>query len=121
MKKQISTREFARLAADNNAIVFRAPYCTAQRLLTFADAEYYNAGVYGWNCEFHLLRPADFRTNAPAVWICTGYRNLTGARIPDLGIWEEEARYLPFDKLSDYIDQFADYLIDLYEQEGNNQ
>ena len=40
------------------------------------DAAYYNAGLYGWNCDIYI----DYMHDTA---ITTGYRNMRGERIPD--------------------------------------
>lgn len=46
-------------------------YCELQELLSNAD--YYNAGVYGWNWDGFIINNK---------LIISGYRNLKGTRIP---------------------------------------
>lgn len=45
--------------------VFSVGYCGAQALLSGTSPFAYNAGVYGWNCDYY---------NFGGVIICTGYR-----------------------------------------------
>lgn len=45
--------------------VFSVGYCGAQHLLICTSPFAYNAGVYGWNCDYY---------NFNGVIICTGYR-----------------------------------------------
>ena len=45
--------------------VIRVSYCAAQHLLTYQAPFAYNAGVYGWNCDYY---------NINGIIICTGYR-----------------------------------------------
>lgn len=111
MKEQIAAKTFQRIADSNeNAVVFRAPYCSAQMLLSTSDAYYYNKGVYGWNCDMYLLSTADHHAGKPAIWICTGYRNLTGKKIPNLAEWEERARKADWSEREAIAEEFADYL-----------
>lgn len=56
--------------------VFRCGYCDLQDIYRWNDPTYYNAGVYGWNCDLYV----DYKTD---TIITTGYRNMRGARIPD--------------------------------------
>ena len=56
--------------------VFSCGYCDLQEITRGIDEPiYYNCGVYGWNYDGYV----DYRTDTA---ITTGYRNMTGARIP---------------------------------------
>lgn len=55
---------------------FYAGYCDLQYIMRGEEPTYYNAGVYGWNCDIYT----DFSRD---IAITTGYRNMTGKRIPD--------------------------------------
>lgn len=55
--------------------IFRAGYCELQAILNRDNAQFYNAGVYGWNCDIYI----DWKTD---IAITTGYRNMRGASIP---------------------------------------
>lgn len=55
--------------------VFRAGYCDLQYIMKYEDAAYYNAGVYGWNCDVYVHWGKD-------IAITTGYRNMRGRTIP---------------------------------------
>lgn len=55
--------------------VFRCGYCDLQNICKFLEPTYYNAGVYGWNCDIY--------THGKFIAITTGYRNMKGERIPD--------------------------------------
>ena len=54
---------------------FRCGYCDLQYIMRGKEPTYYNAGVYGWNCDIYT----DYQTD---IAITTGYRNMTGERIP---------------------------------------
>lgn len=56
--------------------VYRCGYCDLQYIMKGEEPTYYNCGVYGWNYDAYC----DFKRN---IAITTGYRNMTGARIPD--------------------------------------
>lgn len=56
--------------------VFRAGYCDLQYIMKYNEPQYYNSGVYGWNCDVYC----DFSRD---IAITTGYRNMAGKRIPD--------------------------------------
>lgn len=55
--------------------VFRAGYCDLQYIYRYDDPQYYNCGVYGWNCDIYI----DYKRD---IAITTGYRNMRGERIP---------------------------------------
>lgn len=55
--------------------VFRAGYCDLQDIYKYDDPQYYNCGVYGWNCDIYV----DYKRD---IAITTGYRNMRGERIP---------------------------------------
>lgn len=65
--------------------VWRCGYCDLQYIMKGTDATYYNAGIYGWNCDVYVDYMHD-------VAITTGYRNMRGERIPDEVIDEFTAR-----------------------------
>jgi hypothetical protein len=54
---------------------FQCGYCDLQDIMRYKEPTYYNAGVYGWNCDVYT----DYRTD---IAITTGYRNMTGRQIP---------------------------------------
>ena len=56
--------------------VFYCGYCDLQYIMRGAEPTYYNCGVYGWNCDIYCHFGKD-------IAITTGYRNMTGRRIPD--------------------------------------
>lgn len=56
--------------------VFYCGYCDLQYIMRGEEPTYYNSGVYGWNCDIYT----DFSRD---IAITTGYRNMTGKRIPD--------------------------------------
>jgi hypothetical protein len=43
--------------------------------MRYEEPNYYNSGVYGWNCDIYC----DFKRD---IAITTGYRNMAGERIP---------------------------------------
>lgn len=55
--------------------VFQTGYCDLQYIFHHEQPQYYNAGVYGWNCDIYTDYARD-------IAITTGYRNMTGKRIP---------------------------------------
>lgn len=56
--------------------VYRCGYCDLQYIMRGEEPNYYNAGVYGWNCDIYC----DFKRD---IAITTGYRNMTGKMIPN--------------------------------------
>lgn len=60
---------------SNFSKCFYAGYCDLWHIMKGEDPIYYNSGVYGWNCDVYC----DFKRN---IAITTGYRNMTGERIP---------------------------------------
>ncbi len=56
-------------------MVFRCGYCDLCNIFKYDDANFYNCGVYGWNCDIY--------TYGLTAAITTGYRNMRGVRIPD--------------------------------------
>ena len=57
------TRKYIKTVYNNS--VFSVGYCGAWHLLSGTSPFAYNAGVYGWNCDYY---------NFGGVIICTGYR-----------------------------------------------
>lgn len=62
MKAHI-TQKYIRTVYSNS--VFSVGYCGAWHLLSGTIPFAYNAGIYGWNCDYY---------NFGGVIICTGYR-----------------------------------------------
>ena len=56
--------------------VYYCGYCDLQYIMRGEEPTYYNCGIYGWNCDIYC----DFKRD---IAITTGYRNMTGKRIPD--------------------------------------
>ena len=59
-----------------------AGYCDLQALLRNHNPIAYTAGVYGWNFDVYEVY---------GVTICTGYRNMPGARLNGISEYEEKA------------------------------
>lgn len=59
-----------------------AGYCDLQNLLRNHSAVAYTVGVYGWNFDVFEVY---------GVTICTGYRNMPGARLEGIREYEEKA------------------------------
>ncbi len=93
--------------------VFRCGYCDLQDIYKWDNPTYYNAGIYGWNCDLYV----DVKTD---TIITTGYRNTRGRTIPRAIIekYSEKAKEIyncyPFnatweevyEKLDNNIDEF---------------
>ena len=58
------------------AKVFRCVYCDLYYIYRYENPQFYNCGVYGWNCDIYI----DYKRD---IAITTGYRNMAGERIPD--------------------------------------
>lgn len=71
MAKTHTSMKFTKLFKN----VYYCYYADLQNTFYGYDADYYNAGVYGWNCDLYV----DYRTDTV---ITTGYRNTRGERIP---------------------------------------
>ena len=61
---------------NNYKKVFRCGYCDLQLIYRGVDPQFYNAGLYGWNCDIYVDYTRD-------IAITTGYRNMAGRMIPD--------------------------------------
>ena len=59
-----------------------AGYCDLQNLLRNHSAVAYTSGVYGWNFDVFEVY---------GVTICTGYRNMPGARLEGITEYEKKA------------------------------
>lgn len=55
--------------------VFATGYCELQYIFKYEEPQFYNAGVYGWNCDVYV----DYKRD---IAITTGYRNMIGRDIP---------------------------------------
>lgn len=60
-----------------------AGYCDLSDLLRNHSPIAYTCGVYGWNFDVYEVY---------GVTICTGYRNMPGARLKGIQEYEEKAR-----------------------------
>lgn len=86
--------------------VYRAGYCDLQFIApnTMIEPQFYNCGVYGWNCDLY----ADYETD---TLITTGYRNTRGDLIPRelLHKYNALAGQIHNKKFSDYNEMRAAY------------
>ena len=71
MKMKVTNK----LLKNNFFNLYRVGYCDLQTIFSGVDADYYNAGVYGWNYD-------GYRSPDGRAVITTGYRNMMGERIP---------------------------------------
>lgn len=60
---------------NNYRKVFSTGYCELQYIMKYEEPQFFNSGVYGWNCDVYV----DYRRD---IAITTGYRNMTGRSIP---------------------------------------
>lgn len=63
--------------------IYAVGYCGAYHLLRGLEPIYYNAGIYGWNCDYYLIG---------SVCICTGYRPHGKNRPEITSLYEERAK-----------------------------
>ena len=70
------TKTTMKAIRNNWRKVFCCGYCDLQYIMNGKEPTYYNAGVYGWNCDIYTNFSRD-------IAITTGYRNMAGERIPD--------------------------------------
>ena len=67
---------------NTSANVKCAGYCDLQALLRNHNPIAYTAGIYGWNFDVY---------DVYGVTICTGYRNMPGARLEGIADYEKKA------------------------------
>lgn len=60
---------------NNFKKVYCCGYCDLQYIMRYNEPQYYNSGVYGWNCDIYV----DYKND---IAISTGYRNMRGESIP---------------------------------------
>ena len=101
-------------------VVVATGYCNLQHLLVHNNATYYNAGVYGWNCDIYT-----FLHKGKRIAIVTGYRNLRGVRLDydvvkeyddkaqNIISWEYKASYeQKRQEINELLNSFLDYCIE---------
>ena len=71
----MKTKTTIKYIRQNWKNLYRCGYCDLQDIFRYEEPTYYNAGVYGWNCDIYT----DFSRD---IAITTGYRNMTGKMIP---------------------------------------
>lgn len=72
----MKTKTTIKFIKNNYNKVFYCGYSDLYYIFRYEEPQYYNAGVYGWNCDIYC----DYKRD---IAITTGYRNMTGKRIPD--------------------------------------
>lgn len=82
---------------NNYSSLWFAGYADLQNIFRNREANCYNSGVYGWNCDIYI----DF---ARDMAISTGYRNMAGSRIPDEILKKYDARALQIAKNTENLD-----------------
>ena len=60
---------------NNYNHVFKTGYCNLSKIYKHIEPQYYNSGVYGWNCDVYV-------DNQYNIMVSTGYRNTRGKAIP---------------------------------------
>lgn len=91
MKVQVSQRQIM----SNYFAVIEVGYCDLQYLLTYEDARYYTAGVYGWNANLFEVP----NTNRIIV---TGYRPFGNVKAYRVREYDQKAKqFLEENRLSD--------------------
>ena len=66
MKTKVSLKS---IKNDPSAITIALPYCSANTLLRNHEPLFYNAGVYGWNCDIYRIV-----ADNTIFYVVTGYR-----------------------------------------------
>jgi hypothetical protein len=92
---------------NNFKKVYRVGYCELEYIYRYEEPQYYNSGVYGWNCDIYIDYSRD-------IAITTGYRNMAGKVIPSdiLKKYSDIAediiknmRSLPYDEVKTMLDK----------------
>lgn len=94
--------------------VYRCGYCDLEYIMRYEEPQYYNSGIYGWNCDIYC----DF---ARDIAITTGYRNMVGKSIPHELIKKysdiakeicERPFSVPYDEIKNALDQNREKFFD---------
>lgn len=110
----MSKKHMTRKAIRNFPGVFRVYYVgdnDLQCLLRFERPVFYNAGVYGWNWDGYLL----FDRSGRMIIINTGYRNMTGRKIP----WEIAKKYNDLASGEHDKEKLNELLLDMFDELEN--
>ena len=94
--------------------VYRAGYCELQYIApkSIIEPQYYNAGLYGWNCDLYVDYASD-------TIITTGYRNTRGTKIPQdlLDKYSKRAAHIKNMYAHDaYYENFQEFIKELNER-----
>lgn len=89
--------------------VYRAGYCDLQHIFWNQSRRAYNCGVYGWNFDVYT----DHTASGETIAFTTGYRNMTGDRIPNaiLQKYDKAARAIiddykkPYEQRAEELDK----------------
>ena len=69
MKTKVSLKS---IKNDPSAITIAIPYCGAQTLLRNHEPLFYNAGIYGWNCDIYRIVADNTIFNVVTGYRCNG-------------------------------------------------
>lgn len=110
----MSKKHMTRKAIRNFPGVFRVYYVGDNDLqCLLSDPVFYNAGSYGWNWDGYLLFDRSGRT----IIINTGYRNMTGRKIP----WEIAKKYNDLASGEHDNEKLNELLLDMFDELENPQ
>ena len=105
MKTQ-TTQKYIKAIEDN---IIYIPYCNIQHLLHYTDANYYTAGVYGWNADIYIFNDCTIVTGyrpfgniKPRYDLCREYDDKARAVLEDYSIHWERQR----DMVNNLLDEF---------------
>lgn len=82
-EKKMKVKTTRKAIVNGSYNVKCAGYCDLSHLLNNHSLIAYTCGVYGWNFDVYEVY---------GVTICTGYRNMPGARLQKISEYEEKAR-----------------------------
>ena len=85
--------------------VYYCGYCDLYNIMRYHEPAFYNCGVYGWNCDIYVDIAND-------IAITTGYRNMTGKRIPSELIekYSKTAKHIMADSVNAKFDEIINAL-----------
>lgn len=82
-EKKMKIKTTGKAIVNSSCNVKYAGYCELSWLLNNHSPIAYTCGVYGWNFDVYEVY---------GITICTGYRNMPGARLEKISEYEEKAR-----------------------------
>lgn len=101
-------------------VILSTGYGNLQHLLAYKNATYYNAGIYGWNCDIYT-----FWHNGKSIALTTGYRNMRGnsldydtvvqydKKAQSILSWDNKAPYEEKEsQLNTLLKEFLEYCIE---------